>query len=151
MAAAWEHYAALDDAGAARFGNQGWQDVCRSAYEQRQAGQPDMDPSEPDAEHEVPSPPEPEQEQREGITHTGPGVLGIDGEAIGPAAPDTPAADVQDQDQAEDEGGPYIVNLGGGQINMDRSATGPGATVNNYEVPQQEQPQHPDGPQMEAE
>jgi hypothetical protein len=83
-----------------------------------------------DAERDVGAP---GREGLDSVVHTGPGTRTISGQAVGPRqpAPDLrlPAAHRAAEADTGDQGGPYIVNLGGGQINMDRSATGPNAHV----------------------
>jgi hypothetical protein len=83
-----------------------------------------------DAEQEAGAP---GREGPDSVVHTGPGTRTISGQAVGPRqpAPDLrrPAAHRAAEAEVGDQGGPYILNLGGGQINMDRSATGPGAQV----------------------
>lgn len=73
--------------------------------------------------------------QAEGVTHTGPGTVNITGQAIGqPGAPARGQGRTAGHREADASGGepgaPYVVNSGRhGQINMDRTAVGPGAHV----------------------
>jgi hypothetical protein len=73
-------------------------------------------------------------ERGEGVTHTGPGTVNITGQAVGRQGPardqGRTAAHREYEAGSGEPGAPYVVNTGRhGQINMDRSAVGPGAHV----------------------